>query len=208
MCTRPNLAAMSVADSLSSTCAPWTLLNSYRPDRHDQYLRSGSTAAVQPVRYWPRALAGAQRNGAGHFLSCRAHVFFSQLCLSTFLLRGKKVKLQQSWFPRKNQLKSREKKTLLYNYCSRPVDPPKTTTTGRKLLKPAWNQARSLSPIQVTVSSTVRTRRSKILSFLSFKSSQQIKTTIESKHCLSFFEIFFLESLHQATTEFVEGPIV
>jgi len=132
--------------------------------------------------------------------------FFRDRDWARFSLREKKVKLQRSWFPRKHQLKSCEKQIHYYTaIVARPLDPPKTTTAGRKLLKPAWNQARSSSPTQVTVSSTVRTRRSKVLSFLSFQSSQQIKTTIESKHGLSSFEIFFLESLHQATSRVCWG---
>jgi len=135
------------------------------------------------------------------FSCCYGTVFVFRDCAwARFSLRGKKVKLQQSWFPRKKQLKNRMKKIHYYTaIVARHVDPLKTTTAGHKLLKPAWNQARISSPTQVMVSSTVRTRRSKVLLFLSFQSSQQIKTTIESKHCLSSFAIFFLESHHQVT---------
>ena len=83
---------------------------------------------------------------------------------------------------------------------ARPVNLPKAATVGCCRLKPAWNQARISSPTQAKTLSTMRTRRSNVLPFLSFQSSQQVKTTRVSKHYRSSFLVFFLTLLLQTTS--------
>ena len=88
---------------------------------------------------------------------------------------------------------------------SRPLNLPKAAMAGCRCLKPAWNQARISSPTQVKTLSIVHTRRSKVLSFLSFHSSQQVRTTSESKHRLFSFRILFLAAIHHIARLFTWG---
>jgi len=80
----------------------------------------------------------------------------------------------------------------------RPGDRPKALATISKCLKPAWTQRTISSATLSTTSWIVRTRRSKVLLFLSFQKSQQTRTTIESKPLRPIFGTSFLAASHQS----------
>ena len=80
---------------------------------------------------------------------------------------------------------------------SRPGEATSKATNISRCLKPAWAQAVISSVTRTMTSWTVRTRRSNVLSFLSFHKSQQMRTTKVSKPRLQGLGISFRECSFQ-----------
>jgi len=80
---------------------------------------------------------------------------------------------------------------------SRPGEATSKATNISRCLKPAWAQAVISSLTRTMTSWTVRTRRSNVLSFLSFHKSQQMRTTKVSKPRLQGLGISFRECSFQ-----------
>jgi len=135
--------------------------------------------------------------------------FFRDCAWAHFSLRREEKSLQRAGYrevePTPDLALNDYKITVL-----RPGDRPKALATISKRLKPAWTQRTISSATLSTTSWIVRTRRSKVLLFLSFQKSQQTRTTIESKPLRPIFGTSFLAASHQSDrlVVWVEGATI
>ena len=147
--------------------------------RARRYSRSAATLLWQPCNF-------------AHILPQH---YFSRPCRSTYFIKRKAKSFYQGWGenPQKQAYKNDYMAVL-----SRPARLSRALDTRNNCLNPAIDQADTSSATLARTSSIVCTRRSKILLFLSFQSSQQVRTSKESKHLRPSLEMPFLANTHQS----------
>ena len=138
--------------------------------------------------------------GVASVLTRPSNFFFRDRAWARFSLRRKEKYYTRVGFRIKTDTEHSEEHDYMIP-VSRPGSLPSLQTANSRHLKPAWSQASISSYIQVSTSSIVRTRRLKVLSFLSFHSNQEVRVMRVSKHRRLSFGICFLAPNHHLTKE-------